>query len=65
MRPVLRALAAQQGGVVSRRQSLAAGCTEVELRGLTAVHGPWVTVRRGVYAPADAWRQLAPWDLLL
>ncbi|KAA9086656.1 type IV toxin-antitoxin system AbiEi family antitoxin domain-containing protein [Microbacterium radiodurans] len=27
--------------------------------------GELVPVRRGVYAPADAWRQLAPWDRYL
>ncbi len=62
MRPVLRALAAKQGGVVSRRQCLAAGCTEVELRGLTAVHGPWVTVRRGVYAERELWEAATGYD---
>ena len=62
MRPKLKALATRQGGVVSRRQCLAVGYTEVELRGLTAVHGPWVTVRRGVYAERDLWDQLTGWD---
>jgi hypothetical protein len=62
MRPALQALAARQGGVVTRRQCLAVGYTEVELRGLTAVHGPWVTVRRGVYAERSLWERLTGWD---
>lgn len=62
MRPALQALAARQGGVVTRRQCLAVGYTEVELRGLTSVHGPWVTVRRGVYAERALWDQLTGWD---
>ena len=60
--PQLRALAARQGGVVTRRQCLAAGYTEVELRGLTAVHGPWVTVRRGVYAERELWDAATGYD---
>ncbi len=62
MRPKLQALASRQGGVVTRRQCLAVGYTEVELRGLTAVHGPWVTVRRGVYAERELWDQLTGGD---
>lgn len=62
MRPPLRALAARQGGVVTRGQCVAAGYTEVELRGLTAVHGPWVTVRRGVYAERELWDSLTGYD---
>ena len=62
MRPALRALALRQGGVVTRRQCVAVGYTEVELRGLTAVHGPWVTVRRGVYAERELWDTLTGYD---
>lgn len=62
VQPKLKALATRQGGVVTRRQCLAVGCTEVELRGLTAVHGPWVTVRRGVDAERELWDQLTGWD---
>lgn len=58
MRPQLRALAAQQGGLTTRAQALAAGYTERELRTLTAVHGRWVVVRRGVYAERAWWESL-------
>ncbi len=62
MRPQLRALAAQQGGLVTRRQAIEAGHTERELRTLTAVHGPWVVVRRGVYAERELWDSLTGYD---
>jgi hypothetical protein len=50
MRPQLRALAATQGGLITRRQALAAGYSDGEIRRFTSVHGPWAIVRRGVYA---------------
>ena len=62
MRPRLRALAAQQGGLITRTQALDAGYTERELRTLTAVHGPWVIVRRGVYAERELWDALTGYD---
>ena len=62
MRPRLRALAARQGGLVTRRQAIEAGHTERELRSLTAVHGPWVVVRRGVYAERALWDSLTGYD---
>ena len=62
MRPQLRALAAAQGGLFTRRQAIEAGCTERELRTHTAVHGPWVVVRRGVYAERDLWDSLTGFD---
>jgi hypothetical protein len=55
MRPRLSALAARQGGVVTRRQALDAGYRERELRTLTAVNGPWVVVRRGAYVEREIW----------
>jgi hypothetical protein len=55
MRPELAALAAQQGGLVTRRQAIDAGYRERELRTLTATHGAWVTVRRGVYVERALW----------
>ena len=39
-----------------------AGHTERELRTLTAVHGPWVVVRRGVYAERELWDSLTGYD---
>jgi hypothetical protein len=48
MRAELAALAAAQGGVFTRAQAMDAGYRAPELRGLTAVGGAWVTVRRGV-----------------
>jgi hypothetical protein len=56
------ALATTQGGLVTRRQALQVGYTERELRTLTAVHGPWVVVRRGVYAERDLWESLTGYD---
>jgi hypothetical protein len=55
MRPELAARAAQQGGLVTRRQAIDAGYRERELRTLTATHGAWVTVRRGVYVERSLW----------
>ena len=34
----------------------------VELRTLTAVHGPWVVVRRGVYAERELWDSMNGYD---
>jgi hypothetical protein len=62
MRPELRAIAARQAGLVTRRQAVAVGYTERELRTMTAVHGPWVVVRRGVYAERELWDALTGYD---
>lgn len=59
MLPRLRAIAARQGGLLTRRQAREVGCTERELRTMTAVHGPWVVVRRGVYCERERWEHLA------
>jgi hypothetical protein len=58
MRPALQARASAQGGLVTRAQAKAAGYTERELRTLTAVRGPWVTVRRGAYVERTLWDSL-------
>lgn len=50
MRPELALIAKRQAGLVRRAQAHQTGYTERELRTLTARHGPWVVVRRGVYA---------------
>lgn len=56
MRPGLAAIAARQGGLVTRRQAVeAADYSERELRSLTRVGGPWVVVRRGVYVERELW----------
>lgn len=55
MRPELAAKAAQQGGLVTRRQAVEAGYRERELRTLTATHDAWVIVRRGVYVERSLW----------
>ena len=55
MRPTLRALAAIQGGVFTRRQAKLDGCSEREIKTRTGPHGDWVTVRRGVYAERVVW----------
>lgn len=62
MRPELAAHAAQQNGLVTRRQAIEVGYTERELRTLTAVGGRWVTVRRGVYVERELWDALDPYD---
>jgi len=53
MRPRLRALASLQGGLITRAQALAAGYSEGEIRAHTRAGGPWVLIRRGVYAEHD------------
>ena len=58
MRPELRALAAVQDGLITRQQAKQVGYTERELRTMTAVHGPWVVVRRGVYCERTLWDSL-------
>lgn len=53
VRPELRAIADRQHGLVTRAQAVRVGYRERELRTLTSVHGPWVPVRRGVYAERE------------
>lgn len=60
MRPELRSLAATQGGLVTRRQAVACGYTERELRTLTGHRGRWVVVRRGVYVERSVWEPAGP-----
>jgi hypothetical protein len=55
----------RQGGVVSRQQLLMAGYTEQEIRRSTEASGPWVVVRRGVYAERALVEQLDPYDGLM
>jgi hypothetical protein len=62
MRPELAARAATQSGLITRRQAVANGYTERELRTMTAVYGPWVVVRRGVYAEREYWESLTGYD---
>lgn len=51
----LTAVAATQGGVLTRRQALGAGCSAADVRAATRPGGPWVVVRRGAYAPRAQW----------
>src|ERR1700712_5130312 len=60
--PRLVAAAACQGGLFTRKQAVEAGCTERELRTMMAVHGPWVVVRRGVYAERVLIESLTGYD---
>ncbi len=62
MRPLLRAMASRQGGLFTRMQAIEAGCTERELRTMTAVHGPWVVVRRGVYCERELIEAMTSYD---
>jgi hypothetical protein len=62
MRPALRARAATQGGLFTRRQASEAGHTEREIRTATRSGGPWVTVRRGVYAERELWETVDGYD---
>ncbi len=61
MRPPLTAIAARQGGLITRRQAVAADYSERELRTLTAVNGAWVVVRRGVYVERQIWDAVDPY----
>ncbi len=50
MRPRLRAIAARQAGLFTRQQAIDLGYSAKEIRTNTKAGGPWVIVRRGVYA---------------
>lgn len=58
MRPALAALATEHGGVFLRSEAVECGYTERELRTHTRHRGPWVVVRRGVYAERELWDRL-------
>jgi hypothetical protein len=60
MRPELRARASAHGGVFTRRDAVACGYTERELKTLTGHHGDWVVVRRGCYTEREVWEALDP-----
>ncbi len=55
MRPELRAIAARNGGVFTRREAVGVGYTERELKTRTGHGGAWVVVRRGCYAERTLW----------
>lgn len=59
MRPALRAIAAANGGVFTRRDAVECGYTERELKTMTGHRGAWVVVRRGCYAERSVWEDLA------
>jgi hypothetical protein len=58
MRPHLAAVASQQGGLFTTTQAREAGHSRADLRSGTAVHGPWLAVRRGVYVEREVWAAL-------
>jgi hypothetical protein len=62
MKPWLMAVAADQRGLVTRAQAREAGYRGPELRGLTAVGGDWIVVRRGVYVERATWTALTELD---
>jgi hypothetical protein len=62
MKPRLIPVAAEQRGLITRAQARDAGYRGPELRGLTAVGGAWIVVRRGVYAERSAWTALSDLD---
>lgn len=62
MHPDLRAIASTQAGLFTRAQALGVGYRERELRTHTAVHGPWVVVRRGVYVERGVWEERDEYD---
>lgn len=62
MNPQLRAVAARQGGLFSRRQAALSGCTERELKTRTGSCGDWVVVRRGIYCERTLWERLGDDD---
>ncbi|MFF0343458.1 type IV toxin-antitoxin system AbiEi family antitoxin domain-containing protein [Kribbella sp. NPDC004875] len=58
----LAVLAARRGGWFSRRDALAAGYSDADLRGRVA-SGRWLRLVRGAYAdPGPAYGGLAPWE---
>jgi hypothetical protein len=58
MRPDLEAICLRNDGVVTRRDAVACGYTERELKTLTGPNGEWVVVRRGCYAERTLWAAL-------
>ncbi len=58
MSPELRARAAVQGGVFTRRQAELAGHSEREIKTRTGARGDWVVVRRGAYVERALWETL-------
>lgn len=57
----LRLLAGQQGGVFSRRQALASGCTHEQIVRCLK-DGSWEQIRRGQYAETMDLTVLPPWE---
>jgi len=53
----LATLAATQGGIILRRQALAAGSSDQEINALCR-SGAWVRVRRGAYTDGQLWRMM-------
>lgn len=60
MRAQLKVLAAQQGGVFTRRQAAVAGFSDHDVR-LLVRRRQWVAVRRAVYAEREVWDALDEW----
>lgn len=60
--PALRAVAADQGGLFTRRQAATSGCTERELKTRTGARGDWAVVRRGVYGERQRFESLSEDD---
>lgn len=58
MHPSLIAVAAQQGGVLLRRQAAQVGYADSEIRALTRPGGLWVVLRRGAYIERTTWESL-------
>lgn len=57
MHPRVLAHVTANGGLITRREALTCGLTVKELARLVRT-GAWVTVRRGVFAPASTWETL-------
>jgi hypothetical protein len=57
----LATLAANQGGVILRRQALADGYSSDEVERLCR-EGKWIRIRRGAYADATPWQAMTPED---
>ena len=62
LRPGLVALSSRQGGLFTYAQSLTQGYTSDEVRRLVRRGGPWVAVRRGVYATRETWERCSVRD---
>jgi hypothetical protein len=58
MNPRLAAIAATQGGLFTIAQALKSGYSRADVRSRASALGPWLAIRRGVYAERELWSTL-------